>query len=49
MLLRRLYAEGKVDVPREYKKLIHFVKLMIDKLGAYSLIEHAEMWTQCTT
>ena len=33
----RIIHRGKSDVPREYKKLIHFVKLMIDKLGAYSL------------
>ena len=30
-------------MPREYKKLIKFVKLMIEKLGAYSPIEAADM------
>ena len=33
---------GKEDVAREYKKLIKFVKLMIEKLGAYSPIEAAD-------
>ena len=32
----RIVRRGKSDVPREYKKLIHFVKLMIVKLGVYS-------------
>ena len=32
---------GKDDIKREYKKLIKFVKLMIEKLGAYSPIESA--------
>ena len=39
----RIVRRGKTDVPREYKKVIHFVKLMIDKLGAYSLIDAADI------
>ena len=33
---------GKDDTKREYKKLIKFVKLMVEKLGAYSPIEAAD-------
>ena len=33
---------GKEDVAREYKKLIKFVKLMIEKLGAYLPIKAAD-------
>ena len=39
----KIVCRGKLDVPREYKKLIHFVKLMIDKLGAYSPIESGDV------
>ena len=39
----RIVRRGKADVPKEYRKLIHFVKLMIDKLGAYSLIDAADV------
>ena len=35
--------EGKDDMAREYKKLIKFVKLMIEELGAYSPIEAVDM------
>ena len=35
----KIVRRGKEDVTREYKKLIKFVKLMIEKLGAYSPIE----------
>ena len=38
----KIVRRGKEDVPREYKKLIKFVKLMIEKLGAYSPIEAAD-------
>ena len=38
----RIVRRGKEDLPREYKKLIKFVKLMIEKLGAYSPIEAAD-------
>ena len=38
----KIVRQGKEDVPREYKKLIKFVKLMIEKLGAYSPIEAAD-------
>ena len=34
--------KGRGDVTREYKKLIKFVKLMVEKLGAYSPIEAAD-------
>ena len=34
---------GKGDVLKQYKKLIHFIKLMIEKHGAYSLIETADV------
>ena len=39
----KIVRRGKEDVPREYKKLIKFVKLMVEKLGAYSPIEAADM------
>ena len=39
----KIVCRGKSDVPKEYKKLIHFVKLMIDKLGAYSLIKSRDV------
>ena len=39
----KIVCRGKSDVPREYKKLIHFVKLMIDKLGTYSPIESGDV------
>ena len=35
----KIVRRGKEEVAREYKKLIKFVKLMIEKLGAYSPIE----------
>ena len=38
----KIVWRGKEDVAREYKKLIKFVKLMIEKLGAYSPIEAAD-------
>ena len=38
----KIVRRGKEDVAREYKKLIKFVKLMIEKLGAYSPIEAAD-------
>ena len=41
----KIVCRGKSDMPREYKKLIHFVKLMIDKLGAYSPIESGDVDT----
>ena len=39
----KIVLRGKEDVAREYKKLIKFVKLMIEELGAYSPIEAADM------
>ena len=38
----KIIWRGKEDIAREYKKLIKFVKLMIEKLGAYSPIEAAD-------
>ena len=35
----KIERQGKEDVAREYKKMIKFVKLIIEKLGAYSPIE----------
>ena len=34
----KIVRQGKEDIAREYKKLFKFVKLMIEKLGAYSPI-----------
>ena len=39
----KIVRRGKEHVAREYKKLIKFVKLMIEKLGAYSPIAAADM------
>ena len=39
----KIVRRGKEDIAREYKKLIKFVKLMIEKLGAYSPIEAADV------
>ena len=39
----KIVWRGKEDVAREYKKLIKFVKLMVEKLGMYSPIEAADM------
>ena len=39
----KIVQRGKDDVAREYKKLIKFVKLMAEKLGAYSPIEAVDM------
>ena len=38
----KIVQRGKEDVAREYKKLIKFVKLMVEKLGAYSPIKSAD-------
>ena len=39
----KIVRRGKDDMKREYKKLIKFVKLMVEKLGAYSPIESVDM------
>ena len=39
----KIVRRDKEDVAREYKRLIKFVKLMIEKLGAYSPIEAADV------
>ena len=39
----KIVRRGKENIAREYKKLIKFVKLMIEKLGAYSPIEAADV------
>ena len=41
--LAKIVWRGKEDVAREYKKLVKFVRLMVEKLGAYSPIEAADM------
>ena len=38
----KIVRRGKEDIAREYKKLIKFFKLVIEKLGAYSPIEAAD-------
>ena len=38
----KIVRRGKEDMAREYKKLIKFVKLMIEELGAHSPIEAAD-------
>ena len=38
----KIVRRGKEDTKREYKKLIKFVKLMVEKLGVYSPIESAD-------
>ena len=38
----KIVRRGREDIAREYKKLIKFVKLMIEKVGAYSPIEAAD-------
>ena len=38
----KIVRQGKEDIVREYKKFIKFIKLMIEKLGAYSPIEAAD-------
>ena len=39
----KIVRRGKDDVARGYKKLIKFVKMMIEELGVYSPIEAADM------
>ena len=39
----KIVRQGKEDVAREYKRLIKFIKLMIEKLGAYFPIEAADV------
>ena len=39
----KIVHRGKDDIAREYKKLIRFVKLMVENLGAYSPIGAADM------
>ena len=38
----KIVRRGKDDMKREYKKLIKFVKLMVEKLGAYFPIESVD-------
>ena len=38
----KIVWRAKEDIAREYKKLIKFVKLMVEKLGAYSPIKAAD-------
>ena len=39
----KIVRHGKDNVVREYKKLLKFVKLMVEKLGTYSPIEAADI------
>ena len=38
----KVVQKAKVDVAREYQKLIHFMREMVLKIGAYGLVEHAD-------
>ena len=39
---RKVVRKSKVDVPREYRKLIHFMREMVLKIGSYSPVEYAD-------
>ena len=45
----KIVWRGKDDVAREYKKLIKFMKLMIEELGAYSTIKAVDTDTVLDT
>ena len=38
----KVFRKAKRDVAREYRKLIHFIREMVLKIGAYGLVEHAD-------
>ena len=38
----KVVRKVKRDVAREYRKLIHFMREMVLKIGAYGLVEHAD-------
>ena len=37
----KVIRKAKTDVAKEYRKLIHFMKEMVLKIGSYGPIEHA--------
>ena len=39
---RKVVRKSKVDVPREYRKLIHFMREMVLKIRSYSPVEHVD-------
>ena len=38
----KVVRKSKVDIPREYRKLIHFMCEMVLKIGSYGPMEHAD-------
>ena len=38
----KVVRKSKVDVPREYRKLIHYMREMVLKIGSYGPVEHAD-------
>ena len=38
----KVVCKSKVDMSREYRKLIHFMREMVLKIGSYSPVEHAD-------
>ena len=38
----KVVRKTKVDVPREYRKLIHFMREMVLKISSYGPVEHAD-------
>ena len=38
----KVVCKAKRDVAREYRKLIHFMREMVLKIGAYGPVEHAD-------
>ena len=38
----KVVQKSKVDVPREYRKLIHFMREMVLKIGSYGPVEHTD-------
>ena len=38
----KMVQKAKTDIAREYRKLIHFMREMVLKIGCYRLIEHAD-------
>ena len=38
----KVVQKSKVDVPRDYRKLIHFMHEMVMKIGSYGPVEHVD-------
>ena len=38
----KVVRKAKTDIAREYRKLIHYMREMVLKIGCYGLIEHAD-------